>query len=208
MFMDLRYDEDLAVTAAQLDNMLMNKGVLHDMGEAFLLAGQTYNVNPIYLASHAILETGHGTSTLAKGQKVTATYAKFGDESTIIPDSIPEEDKEKLVYNVFGIGAWDTNPNLWGAQKAYEVGNKWFTVEEAIMGGAKWIGQNYINRSSSQNTLFKMRFNFPEGMNHEYATDLGWAQKQAKRIKEQIEVYMLKNPGANLNLKFYYPKFK
>ena len=76
------------------------------------------------------------------------------------------------------------------------------------MGGAKWIGQNYISRSSSQNTLFKMRFNFPEGMNHEYATDLGWAQKQAKRIKEQIEVYMLKNPGANLNLKFFYRKFK
>jgi len=206
MFMDLRYDEELAVTAAQLDNMLKDKGVLHDMGEAFLLAGQTYNVNPIYLASHAILETGHGTSILSNGQKVTATYAKFGDESTIILDSIPEEDKEKLVYNVFGIGAWDTNANLWGAQKAYE--EKWFSVEEAIMGGAKWIGQNYINRSSSQNTLFKMRFNFPENMGHEYATDLGWAQKQSRRIKDQIELYMLKNPDVNLNLKFYYPKFK
>ncbi len=206
MFMDLRYDAEMNVTAAQLDNMLNGKGVLHGMGEAFVLAGQKYGVNPIYLASHAILETGHGTSVLSKGQKVTETYTKFGDASTIVKDSIPEEDKDKLVYNVFGIGAWDVNPNLWGAQKAYT--EKWFTVEEAIMGGAKWIGENYINRQSSQNTLFKMRFNFPENMGHEYATDLGWAQKQAKRIKEQIELYMLKNPDANLNLKFYYPKFK
>jgi beta-N-acetylglucosaminidase len=44
-------------------------------------------------------------------------------------------------------------------------------------------------------------------MNHEYATDLGWAQKQAGRIKDQIEAYMAKNPDSKLDLKFYYPKF-
>ncbi|HCW72609.1 MAG TPA: hydrolase, partial [Clostridiaceae bacterium] len=65
-----------------------------------------------------------------------------------------------------------------------------------------------INRpNNNQNTLFKMRFNFPENMEHEYATDLGWSQKQASRIKAQIESYESKN-NVRLNLTFMYPTFK
>ena len=207
MFMNLRYKAgDLNITAEELNAILVNMGVLENKGQAFLTAAETFGVNPFYLISHAILETGRGTSTLARGQYVTDTYAKFGDASSIIPGGIPEEDRTKLVYNVFGIGAWDVNANLWGAQKAYT--EKWFSVDEAILGGAKWISTGYINRANNnQNTLFKMRFNFPENMEHEYATDLGWAQKQAGRIKAQIDSYEEKNK-VKLNLTFIYPTFK
>lgn len=207
MFMNLKYKAgDLTITAAELNGILTGMGVLENKGQAFLTAAETYGVNPFYLIAHAIHETSRGTSTLAKGQYVTDTYTRFGDATSIVPSGIPEADRTKLVYNVFGIGAWDVNANLWGAQKAYT--EKWFSVDEAILGGAKWISQGYINRANNnQNTLFKMRFNFPENMEHEYATDLGWSQKQAGRIKTQIESYEAKN-NVKLNLTFMYPTFK
>ena len=208
MFMNLKYVKgDMNITGEELNKILVGMGVLEGKGQAFLDAAEVHGVNPFYLISHAILETGRGTSVLARGQYVTDTYTKFGDESSIVVGGVPEEDRTKLVYNVFGIGAWDINANLWGKQMAYT--NKWFSVEEAIMGGAKWISDGYTNRSgNNQNTLFKMRYNFPENMGHEYATDLGWAQKQAGRIKYQIDQYLKENPESRLDIKFIYPTFK
>lgn len=153
MYLDLRFDQNLNCSARELNTILAGKGVLDGKGQAFMDAAITYNVNPFYLVTHAIHETGHGTSVLAKGQKVTDTYTKFGDESTIVVGGVPEEDRDKLVYNVFGIGAYSRNPNLWGAQKAYI--EKWFSVEDAISGGAKWISTYYIG--AGQNDLFPLK---------------------------------------------------
>ena len=204
IFMDLSYEEgNYNVTAEDLNKFLVGKGVLADQGAAYLEAANTYKVNPYYLIAHSILETGRGTSVLSKGQYVTDTYTRFGDKSSIVVGGVPVEDRTKLVYNVFGIGAWDSDPNLWGKQKAYT--EKWFTVADAIKGGAKWISTNYTNRLNyNQNTLYKMRYNIAEGNNHEYATDLGWAVKQAARIKTQLDTMGIKPES----LKFIYPKFK
>ena len=205
MFLQLNYTKgQMSITAEDLNLILKGKGVLDGMGQAFLDGADLYGVNPFYLITHAIHETGHGGSTLAKGQLVKDTYTKFGDNSTIILDGMPE-DQRKIAYNVFGIGAWDVNPNFWGAQRAYAEG--WFTVEDAIKGGAKWISENYINRSTKQNTLYKMRFNLAENMNHQYATDLGWAIKQAGRLKTQMDDY-IKAGGKGLTQTFIYPTFK
>lgn len=205
MFFQLNYTKgQMSLTAEDLNLILKGKGVLDGMGQAFLDGADLYGVNPFYLITHAIHETGHGTSTLAKGQLVKDTYTKFGDNSTIVVDGLPE-DQRKTVYNVFGIGAWDVGANFWGAQRAYSEG--WFTVEDAIKGGAKWISQNYINRATKQNTLYKMRFNLAENMEHQYATDLGWAEKQAGRLKTQIDDY-IKAGGKGLVQNFIYPIFK
>ena len=89
----------------------------------------------------------------------------------------------KSIYNMFGIMAYDSNPEVLGAVRAFE-GN-WFSPEAAIRGGAKFIRDNYIN--VGQNTLYKMRWN-PLAMEqsgqaqHQYATDIGWAEKQTRRI--------------------------
>lgn len=200
IFMDLSYSpEDFHVDVELLNTMLNNKGILHGMGQVFLDAAIQYRVNPFYLIAHSLLETGNGSSVLANGQKVELIYEKFGDINS--PSKpVPEEDRDKLVYNVFGIGAWDVNPNLWGAQKAYL--EKWFSVEEAIFGGAKWISTNYVHRAKPQNTLYKMRFNIGDNMTHQYATDIEWARKQAKRIKDQFDAL-----GVTVPKRYIVPTF-
>jgi len=203
IFMDLSYIADsYKITAENLNTVLVGKGVLEGQGQAFLDGANTYNVNPYYLIAHAIHETGNGTSVLSKGQIVTDTYAKFGDKSTIIVGGNPLVPANTIVYNIFGIGAYDSDPQLWGKQRAYSEG--WFTVEDAIKGGAKWISTNYINRiGNNQNTLYKMRYNLAKDNEHEYATDLGWAVKQANRIKTEFE-----NMKVDMNLvKFIYPSY-
>jgi mannosyl-glycoprotein endo-beta-N-acetylglucosaminidase len=152
--------------ATELNNrILYGKGVLAGKGSSYINAAQTYHVNEIYLISHSLLETGNGSSKLATGIKVNGV----------------------TVYNVYGVGAYDSNPDYYGAKFAYEQG--WTTVEKAIIGGAKFAAENYIH--AGQDTLYKMRWN-PEAMDtygyasHQYATDIGWAAKQTTRMAQML----------------------
>ena len=105
------------------------------------------------------------------------------------------------VYNMFGIGAYDSNPNLYGAQRAYD--ERWFTPEAAILGGAKFAASNYVNRPSNpQDTLYKMRWNPQSPATHQYATDIGWAAKQVPRIRD------LYDQVGTYNLTFDIPRYK
>lgn len=75
-----------------------------------------------------------------------------------------------------------------GAEYAYKQG--WTSVEKAIEGGAKWISENYINNSKyGQNTLYKMRWNPEKPAEHQYATDIAWASKQAKSMSSMFEAF-------------------
>ncbi|MDC1541952.1 peptidoglycan-binding protein, partial [Candidatus Pseudothioglobus singularis] len=158
-FLDLSKPSN--TTASVLNKYLKDKGTLEGMGQAFIDASKKHGVNDLYLLSHALLETGHGKSELAQGIEVNG----------------------KTVYNMFGIGAYDNCAVECGAERAYEEG--WFTPYDAIVGGAKFIGNGYIK--AGQNTLYKMRWN-PEGMEqygyatHQYATDIGWAAKQVTNM--------------------------
>ncbi|WP_339164355.1 SH3 domain-containing protein [Siminovitchia sp. FSL W7-1587] len=142
-------------------NILYRKGILSGKAAAFIRAGQLYGVNELYLISHALLETGNGSSRLANGVKVNG----------------------RTVYNMYGIGAKDGDAVAKGAQFAYNAG--WFTPEDAIIGGAKFIAQGYIGKG--QNTIYKMRWNPAASAangraSHQYATDIGWAVKQINQI--------------------------
>jgi type VI secretion system secreted protein VgrG len=64
------------------------------------------------------------------------------------------------------------------------------------MGGAEWISKNYIN--SGQNTLYKMRWNPDRPGTHQYATDVAWASKQAKTLKNMFSAF----PNAELSFEF------
>ncbi|WP_084822140.1 SH3 domain-containing protein, partial [Bacillus sp. SA1-12] len=143
------------------ERILAGKGSLEGLAAAFINAGETNNVNEIYLISHALLETGNGTSQLSKGVLVNG----------------------KIVYNMYGIGAYDGSAIRSGAQFAYQAG--WFTKEAAIIGGAKFIADGYIN--NGQDTLYKMRWNPSSSIKYgypsnQYATDIGWAVKQVNQI--------------------------
>ena len=158
-FLDLSKPNN--VSEETLNNYLDDKGVMKGMGAAFIEAAKEYNVSEVYLVAHACLESGNGTSQLATGVEVNGT----------------------TVYNLFGIGAYDANPVGNGSQRAYNQG--WTSVESAIKGGAKWISENYVNSlDGRQNTLYKMLWNPENPGTHQYATDIGWAVKQAVSIEK------------------------
>ncbi|MFS0561718.1 GW dipeptide domain-containing protein [Terribacillus sp. 179-K 1B1 HS] len=158
-FLDLTRSSD--ATVETLNKYLKGKGTLEGQGQAFLDASKLYGINDIYLVSHSTLETGNGKSQLAQGVDYKGT----------------------TVYNMYGVGAYDSCAVQCGAERAYKEG--WTTPYKAIVGGAKYIGEGYIN--SGQNTLYKMRWN-PQAMadtgkyGKQYATDIGWAYKQVNTM--------------------------
>jgi len=186
IFQHLVLTSSAGVSASQLNKLLAGKGTLDGTGELFIEAGLMHSVNEIYLLSHALLETGHGTSPLSKGIEV-------GENSKGEPEVVTASNKSKLTnikttYNMFGIGAVDSDPDRKGAIRAYK--EKWYTPKAAILGGAKFIGEGYIHNKYNQNTLYKMRWNPANPGYPQYATDMGWAVKQLPNIKslyEQLE---------------------
>jgi beta-N-acetylglucosaminidase len=196
MFMKLDYVE---VDTAVLNQMLAGKGILDGMGETIKNVAKLKNVNPFYVAAHTILETGNGTSVLAQGVEVKELHATFGDSES----AVTILDAPATVYNMFGIGAWDSNPVLWGSEKAYKEG--WVTPELAIAGGIAWIADGYINHSTfKQDTLYKMRYRLVDsGTIHQYATDIAWHYKQARILEREFSKL------TNLpRLEFEVPRFK
>lgn len=173
-------------TASDLNSVL--GGVLAGQGQTFLDAAKANNLNPLYLVGKAVLETGNGTSNLAKGIVVNG----------------------KTCYNFFGIGAVDSNPDGGGSQKAYNSG--WYDtgdgkgansgVYKAIFGGASWIASSYINRQPNpQDTLYLERWN-PMNLSHQYATDVTYAYSQAAYIKQCFDTF------KNVKLCFEIPMFQ
>ncbi|GGA64830.1 peptidoglycan-binding protein [Ornithinibacillus halotolerans] len=178
-FLDLRYFT--GAPASELDKLLEGAGKLEGKGAVFREAARLANINEIYLVSHAMLETGRGKSPLSDG-------------------SIKHNGKS--VYNFFGIGANDHCAKECGTQRAIEEG--WFTVDDAIIGGAQFAGEKYIH--VGQHTLYNMRWN-PLNMEergkaeHQYATDIGWAYKQVYNYQRIYE-------KGNYNLIFDVPVYK
>ncbi len=163
-FLDLASSN--GVSAETLNAYLGGKGVLAGQGEAFIRAARQYNLSEVYLVAHACLETGNGTSQLARGVEYNGV----------------------TVYNMFGINAYDNSAVSSGANRAYIQG--WTSVENAIIGGAAWISERYIHNSEGQqNTLYKMLWNPANPGTHQYATDVSWAVKQAQSIAEIFRAF-------------------
>lgn len=162
-FLDLSYYDYLTIDMA--GEILEGRGILEGKEEVFINAAREYNINPVYLIVHTILETGNGTSDLAVG------YPYGG----------------KIVYNMYGYGAVDGDALEEGARTAYE--NGWFSPEAAIIGGAERIAGSYIGKGENgQNTLYEMRWNPRNPGQHQYATDIEWALKQVRGMGLQ-EIY-------------------
>lgn len=164
-FLDLSVSANVSET--EMNKVVSGKGILNGKGKAFIEASDLHGVNEVYLVSHALLETGNGTSQLANGVVVSSV-----DGKAVTP---------MKVYNMFGIGAIDASALKSGSERAYKEG--WTTPEKAIIGGAKFIGEMYVNNATyKQNSLYKMRWNPENPGQHQYATDIGWAVKQTKSI--------------------------
>lgn len=171
-FLKLSYVD--GTTADQLNSIFSPDGVLAGKGQVFIDAAKAANISPIYLAAHAILETGNGTSNLARGIVVNG----------------------ETVYDLFGIQAVDSNPDGAGSQYAYSQGwydgpNNRSGIDNAIYGGAQWMSSGYINNPNyKQDTLYKMRW-YPDNPSstHLYATDISWAYNQTTFIEQCFEMF-------------------
>ncbi len=164
-FLDLNKSQNISVT--KLNDLLRGKGILENQGSAFSQAAKAVGINEIYLISHALLETGNGTSDLANGGAI--------DQNGKV-----DLNAQTKYYNMFGVGAIDKNALYGGIKYAQQAG--WNTPEKAILGGAQFIANNYIK--SGQNTLYKMRFNPQNPGVHQYATGIDFAKSNAKRISD------------------------
>jgi len=179
----LRLSGSSNVSTKQLnDKILKGKGVLEGKAQEFKNASKKHNVNDIYLISHALLETGNGTSPLAKGIEVGLN--KKGDPERVTSSNRDKLTNIKKAYNFFGIGAVDSCAETCGSERAYSEG--WFSPKEAIVGGAAFINNGYV--SEGQDTLYKMRWNPDNPGAHQYATDAAWAVKQTANIERTYEL--------------------
>ena len=199
-FQFLELGSPAGVSVSELNAQLSGYGVLDGQGQAFSDAAYAYGLNEAYLISHAIHETGYGSSRLATGLWYDPKTETAYDE---------QKPGTTKVYNMYGIGAYDANPINGGAKTAYEQG--WTSVYDAIVGGARVIRGWYIDANSStlsgQDTLYKMLWH-PEWADrygtkpwHEYATDVAWAYAQTHYLTQLYADY------SNYSLVFEVPSY-
>lgn len=189
-----------------IKNACENKGyspsrsVLYGKGKVMLEAAKKEGIDPMYFVSQTFLESAYGTSSLARGNKITRvalpSYAR-NSKGKFITKKLG---KATTVYNLYGIKAYDSDPRTGATSYAYY--QDWTTVDKAIYGAAKFIRTNYFQAKPSQNTIFKFRFN-PSNLNHQYATDPWYAEKIAQRIMLFSGCY-----STEALYTYDYPKFK
>ncbi|UJL45900.1 peptidoglycan-binding protein [Virgibacillus sp. NKC19-16] len=218
VFQHLKLSSTVGVTASELNNVLIGEGILEGTGQAFIDGGDIYSVNEIYLISHAIHETGGGTSPLSNGsidvgklddntwvsfKPGQTDIAEYNDGQWTVEEDVDIDRSEvsdiQTTYNMFGIGAVDINTDTRGSVRAYQ--EEWLTPEAAIIGGAQYIGEDYIHNADNQNTLYKMRWNPVNPGSHQYATDVGWAIKQVTEIQNMYS--LLDNPVLQFDITQY-----
>ena len=207
----LRIDKYRDINVDLLNSKLLGNGVLEGQGQNIANTAKAKNIDPVYFTCQSILETGHGKSTLAKGvtiteiadeskpiYKVDASGNQILDQNgnpiligyEMIPLSQPT-----TVYNLYGIGAKDNLPEfknralILGTTYAYNHG--WTSVASAINGAASFVSDMYIHSSKfNQNTVYEFRFNpSKENMWHQYATDIGYADKIGNLMNQFKDLY-------------------
>ena len=196
----LRLNTYRPVNATAYNNLLNKKlksgSVLKNKGNVLITAAKKYNIDPVYLLCQTILETGYGQSVLSQGKSVTSVVSgksvvkdstgKVTGFKTVNGKYITSKISKQKVYNLYGIKAYDSAPQLCGFSYAYYQG--WTSVDAAIYGAAKYVSQDYIhNQTYHQNTLYKFRYN--PNINylwHEYATDPSYAKQIATIMYSQF----------------------
>lgn len=200
-FLDLK--QGMGATAAQLNAFINStasgrSGILANLGSAFASAASTYGINEVYLLSHAILESGWGTSTLAKGQ--------YYDGSTTIDN---QKYAAGTYYSFFGIGAYDDSADWSGLNLAVQQG--WNTPAKAVAGAAQWIADNFVyEKTYAQDTLYSMKWDYARtdatGARgwHQYATSLTWADS----IGDLVGQCLAYNGLSGTSMSFIVPVYK
>ncbi|MFD0827010.1 SH3 domain-containing protein [Neobacillus sp. M.A.Huq-85] len=177
-FIDLRTQS--SVTPSQIDNYIAkyeadNKktSILDGKGDVFIKAGKTYGVNALYLAAHAIHESGFGTSAISIAKN-----------------------------NLFGFGAYDAAPYI-SAYRFKTVDDCIYYIAREIkatyLEPSSWKYKGaYLGFSTK--TLSNTRIDTnSEGMNFYYASDPNWGKAIAQHMQNILNYDKAYYAKANVN---------
>lgn len=191
MFESLSYDKETQtldgvkkiLEGSFMDNVKIKDtdGTSITYAEAYIKAAEITKVSPYHLASRTIQEVGKSGSDSVKGQGT-----KIDDNGTI---------GYKGYYNFYNINANQGKYPIANGLK-YATGttssevNKtkymlpWDSQYKAIVGGAIWIGDGYINGQYKQNTMYFQKFNTSGGnAGHQYMGNIMAPLSEASTIK-------------------------
>ncbi|MCQ2516919.1 MAG: DUF4214 domain-containing protein [Saccharofermentans sp.] len=153
-FVDLNYVADNSIPASAIQGILNTtfmagaaadqNGAVRNFSDIFTDAGNIFDVNPIFLASHSIQECGKNGGTSSNGTNGVYNFYNIGAYSNVTNASV-------VGLNFAANGTSDPNFNA-----TYMI--PWNTPGRSIVGGARWIHDNYTG--VGQGTLYFMRFNF------------------------------------------------
>ncbi|MBR4891010.1 MAG: Ig-like domain-containing protein, partial [Clostridia bacterium] len=187
MFEALSYDEKTQtvdgvkkiLTNSFMDNIKIQSSTGESIlyAQAYINAGQIADVSPYHLASRTVQEVGFDGSGSTSG-----TYkAKDGTDYSGF-------------YNFYNIGAIASSDPVANGLK-YATGKTsndaqkeryllpWNSQYKAIVGGAKWIGNGYIN--NKQDTLYFQKFNVVNKVwYHQYMANVMAPASESTTIKK------------------------
>ncbi len=187
MFEALSYDEKTqtidGVKKILTNSFMENVEISNSTGEsilyaqAYINAGQIAGVSPYHLASRTIQEVGYAGSGSTSGNY----KAKDGTDYS-------------GYYNFYNIGAIASTDPIGNGLK-YATGSTsnaaqkeqyllpWNSQYKAIVGGAKWIGNGYIN--NKQDTLYFQKFNVVKQVwYHQYMANVMAPASESTTIKK------------------------
>lgn len=133
----------------------------------YMDAASKYNISPIHLASRTRQEVGTSTSVIsgATFNYNDRTYSNLFNAYNIGATSGSDNWKKGLIY---------ANGGEDGTKKSTYYGRPWNTLEKAIVGGAQFIAEGYIN--NNQDTAYLQKFNVNNGKSkigvHQYMTNV------------------------------------
>lgn len=177
-FLDLRTQSP--VTAAQINDYIANyvntkgkKSVLTGQGQLFIDAGKQYGVNALYLAAHAIHESGYGTSNISLGKSNLFGFGSY-DATPFIASFRFLSVKDNINYIAREMKATYLNPLSWKYKGAY-LG---FTTKD--------LSGKRIDANS-------------EGMNFYYASDSNWGKAIASHMQKILPYNKADYTNAQIN---------
>lgn len=193
MFEDLSYNPSYH-TKEGIENMLKNTFMENKYADseetktyadAFLDAGMKYSISPYVLVSRVIQEVGAPGSTIVSG--TVSGYEGY--------------------YNFYNIGATasggDKTQTIINGLK-YAKNEGWNSPYKAIVGGASFLGNNYVAAGQKTEYLQKWDLVGPEYVNHQYMQNIQAPYSQSYKTYSGYNSTNL----LNSEFIFYIPTFK
>ncbi|MBO5573490.1 MAG: SH3 domain-containing protein [Clostridium sp.] len=137
--------------------------------DIIMAAAQESGVSPYIIAAMIIQEQGSGGT----GKSISGTEPGY-----------------QGFYNFFNIEAYQSGGmtavqrGLWWASQSGSYGRPWNNVKNAIIGGAKWYADGYLNKG--QDTLYLKKFNMTSNnrYKHQYMTNVEGAADEAVTLSK------------------------